>query len=151
MIASSGRLNLNSNSETIDGLSGVAGAAVALGAGTLTVGANNEASATFAGVISGTTGSFVKTGTGTQTLTGANTYTGTTSITTNGGILELANDSSTTAGRIGSAARITVNTGGTLLLSGSGTGDRINNAAPVTLANGGTIKLDGVSKVLPLP
>jgi hypothetical protein len=71
-------------------------------------------------------------------LTGSNTYTGTTTINASGGTLEVANNGSTTNGRIGSAATITVNSGGTLLLSGSGSADRINNAAGITL-NGGTL------------
>ena len=90
-IDSSGVLDLNGNAETIDGLSGVAGASVTLGSGTLTIGVTNEASATFAGMISGSGGALVKTGTGTQTLSGSNTYTGGTTVS--GGTLALgAND-----------------------------------------------------------
>lgn len=84
------------------------------------------------------------TSTGKLTLTDANTYTGTTTIS--GGTLEIANDGSTTAGRIGSTNRTTVNGGGTLLLSGAGSADRINNAAPITLAAGGKLQLNGVSE-----
>ncbi len=87
-INSSGLFNLNNNSETIDGLNGVVGASVTLGSGTLTIGANNEASASFAGVISGS-GALVKTGTGAQTLSGANSYSGTTNI--NSGALNIQN------------------------------------------------------------
>ena len=59
-----GVFDLNNNSETIDGLSSVSTPAqVKLGSGTLTVGENNEAAASFAGTISGT-GSLVKDGTG---------------------------------------------------------------------------------------
>ncbi|MEI8039274.1 MAG: autotransporter-associated beta strand repeat-containing protein, partial [Verrucomicrobiota bacterium] len=47
---------------------------ITLGAATLTVG--DATSTTFAGVISGTGGSLVKVGAGTQTLSGANTFTG---------------------------------------------------------------------------
>jgi autotransporter-associated beta strand protein len=73
--------DLNNFSETIDGLSSTnTSASVLLGSGTLTVGANDEPSFSFSGVISGTGGSLVKTGTGTLTLTGTNTFTGGLSI-----------------------------------------------------------------------
>jgi autotransporter-associated beta strand protein len=80
--------------------------------------------------------------TGTATLNGSNTYTGATTIS--GGTVAVANNASTTHGRIGSAATITVNSGGTLLLSGSGSADRINNAAGISLAGGTLAKGSGV-------
>lgn len=79
-------LDLNSNSQQIGSLAGVAGSSVTLGSATLTTGANNT-STSYAGVVSGT-GGITKIGTGTQTLTGANTYTGVTTV--KGGVLSLA-------------------------------------------------------------
>jgi len=77
-----------------------------LGANELTVGSNNL-STEVSGVISGTGGSLVKTGTGTLTLTGANIYTGGTTI--NGGALQLGNDSGVAGSILGT---VTVNSGG---------------------------------------
>lgn len=147
-INSDGVLNLNNKSETIDGLSASSPtASVALGTGTggtLTVGASNQSTATFAGVISGTGGNFAKSGNGTQTLTGNNTYTGTTTV--NGGTLEIANTGSASSGRISGTSGVTVNVGGTLLLSGSSAfTDRINDSATMTL-NGGTLNTGGLSE-----
>jgi fibronectin-binding autotransporter adhesin len=144
-INSSGVLNLNNNNETIDGLSSASStSSVTLGTGTLTVGANDQATATFAGVISGTGGNLVKSGTGTQTLSGNNTYTGTTTIS--GGTLEIANTGSASSGRISGTSNVTVNSGGTLLLSGSSSWtDRINDSATMTL-NGGTFNTGGLSE-----
>ena len=76
------------------------------GAGTLTLGATNNLSATYSGVISGPV-SIVKNGNGTQTLSGSNTYTGSTTI--NAGALNIT-------GQI--ASPVTVNSGGAL--GGSG-------------------------------
>ncbi|MFT3787329.1 MAG: autotransporter-associated beta strand repeat-containing protein [Tepidisphaeraceae bacterium] len=85
-----GTLDMNGHAETIGALSGISSGSVtntaASTTSTLTLGGNN-ASGSFAGVISngaGTVG-LTKTGTGTQALTGANTYTGPTEI--NGGAL----------------------------------------------------------------
>ncbi|MEO5933986.1 MAG: autotransporter-associated beta strand repeat-containing protein, partial [Duganella sp.] len=69
------------------------------GAQTLTVGTNNG-SGSFSGVISGTNGILVKTGTGTQILTGNNTYTGTTTVS--GGTLQVGNGG--TSGTLGTGA-----------------------------------------------
>jgi fibronectin-binding autotransporter adhesin len=79
-------------------------------AATLTVG-DNDATATFAGIIKNGVGivALAKTGGGTETLTGANTYTGATTV--NGGTL-IVN------GSLASSA-VTVNTGATL--GGNGT------------------------------
>lgn len=80
-LRSDGRLGLNNNNETIDGLySNSSAAVVSLGTGTLTVGANNDTTASYAGSISGAGGSLTKIGTGTQTLSGLNTFGGTTTI-----------------------------------------------------------------------
>lgn len=79
-INSDGVLNLNNNNETIDALnSSSASALVALGGGTLTVGASNENIFTYAGSITGT-GGLTKAGAGILVLSGSNTYTGDTTI-----------------------------------------------------------------------
>jgi len=103
-------------SDTIDGLSG--SGSVTLGANTLTVGGNNQATSNYSGVMSGT-GSLVKTGTGTQTLSGANTYTGATNV--NNGTLLV--NGSTAAG-----SPVVVANGATL--GGAGT---VNGTVNVTL------------------
>jgi fibronectin-binding autotransporter adhesin len=75
------KFNLLHNSETIDGLNSTnASAAVTiLSGGTLTVGANNEAVANFAGQIVDK-GGLTKVGTGTQILSGSAIYLGDTQI-----------------------------------------------------------------------
>ena len=104
-VNSSGVFNLNSKPETIDAINGVAGASVTLGSGILTVGANNDGSASFAGVISGT-GGLTKTGNGTQTLSGASTYSG--GSTLNAGTLQLGSSSTgnVTNGPVGTGTLI---------------------------------------------
>ncbi|MEO5711845.1 MAG: autotransporter-associated beta strand repeat-containing protein, partial [Luteolibacter sp.] len=128
---SAGTFDINGFDVGFNGLSGTTGAVSgkvvnnATGTNkTLTVG-NNDATATFAGVIAdNTSGSgtvaLTKTGAGTQTLAGTNTYTGATII--NGGILAIS-------GSITSA--VTVNNAGTL--AGTGT---IGGAT--TVKGGGT-------------
>ena len=107
-INSSGRLDVNSFTETIGSLtSGSATSEVFLGAGTLTVG--DATSTTFAGVIS-ETGDIVKAGTGTLSLTGTNTFTGDTTI--DAGILELNNGS---GNALDGTANIVINSGSLLL------------------------------------
>lgn len=81
-VSVTGTLDLNTFSETINGLSGAGTVdTVAGGTPTLTVGNNNQTS-TFSGVIQNTAGalSLTKTGSGTLTLSGANTYSGGTAL-----------------------------------------------------------------------
>src|SRR5205823_14149600 len=90
-ISVSGTLDLNTFSETINGLSGAGTVDTVAGANpTLTVG-NNDQTSLFSGVIENTAGTLAltKTGTGALTLSGtsANTYTGLTTI--NAGELDL--------------------------------------------------------------
>lgn len=105
-----------------------------LGSDELTVGGNNT-STEVSGIISGTGGALVKTGTGTLLLSGVNTYTGATTV--NGGTLSVN-------GSITSSSGVIVNAGGTL----GGTGqlpDVIVNAGG-NLAPGnsiGTITVNG--------
>lgn len=98
--------------------------------------------------------SLIKDGTGTSNLTltstgtpsgqlilngvTPNTFSGTTTV--NKGTMNLV-----TAGSLGSTSGITVNTGGTLLLSGSANLDRINSTATMTLS-GGTFNTGGLSE-----
>ncbi len=70
---------ISASGETVASISSVAASSVVLGAKNLTAGDSNNT--TVAGTISGTGGSFTKTGSGTTTLTGTNTYTGATTIT----------------------------------------------------------------------
>ena len=95
-----------------------------LGTKQITVGSNNL-STEVSGVISGTGGSLVKSGTGTLTLSGTNSYTGGTTVN---------------AGRLavnGSVARgVTVGAGGNLGGSGTITGNVVNNG---TLSPGNSI------------
>jgi autotransporter-associated beta strand protein len=108
------------------------------GAGNFNVGATSP---TGFGTIysSAGSGNVVMSGAGTLTFSDKNTFTGTTTI--NSGTL-----SASAAGALGNTSGITVNSGGTLLLSGSSSvTDRINNTATVTL-NGGTFNTGGLSE-----
>ncbi len=76
-------------------------------------------------------------GPGTSLLTHANTFLGATTI--DSGTLNAG-----ATGALGSTSGVTVNSGGTLLLSGAGT-NRIKDSAPITL-NGGTFNSGGLSE-----
>lgn len=111
------------NTYNVGGLAGADD--VAIGANTLSIGANNQSNS-YTGAVSGT-GAVSKTGSGTQTFAGTNTYTGTTTISA--GTLQLGNG--TTDGVISNSSNITnnaalnYNTVGTQsysgVISGSGT------------------------------
>ena len=108
---------------------------------TLTI--NGSGNTTISGAISnfngsGTAGGLTYAGTGTLSLSGTGTYTGAT-LVSNGTLTAGATDAlKTTSG-------ITVNTGGTLLLSGLD--NRIGDAVPLTLG-GGTFHTGGLSETL---
>ncbi|MFY7817860.1 MAG: beta strand repeat-containing protein [Akkermansiaceae bacterium] len=130
-----GTLNLGGFSETINGLSGNGILEAGGGTPTLTIGENN-ATASFSGVIQNSSGdlTLVKTGTGTQTLSGANTYTGTTTVSA--GTLALVGGSQ--------ASAVTVNAGASL---GFTLGSPTTSVSTFDLS-AGTIKISG-SPTLP--
>lgn len=116
-VINGGQLDLNGGTVTAPVLGGLAGSGVVdtLTGGTiiLSVG-NNNASTTFSGTLTDTTGTInlQKVGNGTLTLAGANTYSGTTTV--NAGTLLVSN---TTGSGTGTGA-VTVNSAGTF--GGSG-------------------------------
>ena len=123
-----GTLDFNGNNATIGSLSGVGGT-IALGTGTLTVA--EQASTTFAGILTGTGGLTLQ-GPGMLSLTGANTYTGPTSII--GGRLAI-NGSITSNVTVGAAGN----------LGGSGTifGTVTNNGIVAPGNSIGTLTVNG--------
>ena len=142
---SSGALIKDWGYDSVSGGTIVAGrvqqSAASAGAQTVTLSPGTGESFTLGSALTdtgGNTNSLVKTGAGATTLGTANTFTGTTTVST--GTLHAG-----TANALGSTASVAVNTGGTLLLSGSG--DRINNSAAVTLA-GGTFNTAGLSETV---
>lgn len=83
----------------------------------------------------------LKTGAGQWTVTGTNSYTGTTAV--DGGTLEVGN-----AATLSQTSSIAVDSGGTLLLSGSGsTNNKLNATAGVTLDDG-KFSLSGMTSSL---
>lgn len=95
---------------------------------------NTGTASTLSGAITGV-GGLTKSGAGALVLATANSFTGATRIT--GGTLQAG-----TAGALGQTSSVQIDSGGTLLLSGTGTTDRINNSAGINLA-GGTIAFSG--------
>lgn len=114
-------LDLNGFNQTVGSLAGggSTGGQVTLGSATLTLGGSN-ATATFAGIISGAGGALIKTGTGTLSLSGTNSYTGLTTVSA--GVLV-----------VGSNTALGGTVGGTSVASG----------ASLVLANG--VKVTGES------
>lgn len=128
--------------------------AVVLGTKALTVGGLNT-DTTVSGVISGTGGSLVKTGTGTLTLTGANTYTGGTTVssgTLSGNaasfgtgaivdnaalVIDQASDA-TLANTLSGTGSLTKTGTGQLLYTGNGAG-----FTGSTLVSGGSLSVNG--------
>ncbi|NCW94750.1 MAG: hypothetical protein EBW79_07205, partial [Actinobacteria bacterium] len=114
---------------------GATGPQITLGNAALNSGGNNNTT-TFAGLISGSSGSMVKTGTGTLTLSGANTYTSTTSI--NAGAISITNNKA--LGDDGTTKSSTsVASGAALLVSGSLTGV----TDPITINGSGLSNANG--------
>ena len=126
-VANTGTYDLNTESDTIDTLTG--SGKVLLGNGALTLG-NSNGSGTFSGVISEPgsvlSGAIIKVGSGVQALTGNNTYTSDTRI--QGGTLQI-NDSN----NLGSGAVI-ISNGARLQIQQSTT-----NARLVNLQTGGGV------------
>ncbi len=93
------------------------------------------------GVISGASGlDLAKVGAGTVRFLNANTYLGATTV--NGGTLSLD-----AAGALQSTSSITLNSGGTLLFSGTDPMDRVGDAVPITMA-GGTLSANDKTETL---
>jgi len=161
-----GVLTLVGTNETISGLNGSGQVQALSGGGNLTVGFGN-ANGTFTGsfIPNGSSGTFIKIGTGTQILSGANTYTNGTTIS--GGVLQLGNAGTTgslsTSG-ITNNANLTINrtnaisqgtSFGTISGSGSftqaGTGTTTFTAANTysgpTVISAGTLALTGSGSI----
>ncbi|CAN5303404.1 autotransporter-associated beta strand repeat-containing protein [soil metagenome] len=131
-----GSLLLNGFNETINGLSGDGIVDGSTGTPTLMLGDNN-ATATFSGVLQNTAGSLnlTKIGSGIQTLSGTNTFSG--AVTVNAGAIEF-----TTSANLGdtSFSNVINLNGGTLRYAGAGAQD-IGGSRVVTLgSSGGTIQ-----------
>ncbi|HEX8911701.1 MAG TPA: autotransporter-associated beta strand repeat-containing protein [Humisphaera sp.] len=122
-----GNLSLGAFAETINGLSGNGNVS---GTSTLTLGDNN-ATAAFSGVISGSGLAITKVGTGTQTFSGANTFTG--AVTVNGGLVAFA-ASPATSGPLGNSTAVNLNGGG-LSYTASGT-NALNRTVSIGAGNG---------------
>jgi fibronectin-binding autotransporter adhesin len=137
---SSGAIYDVAASDTIDGLSGAG--SVTLGANTLTVGSNNEATPDFSGVISGT-GGFTKIGTGQQSFSGTNLYSGATNI--NAGVLRF-----TGVGATSTSSTINVNNTGTLRFGRNDTwGNHTSDvSSPIIVNAGGVVQSGGFYNTL---
>ena len=129
--------NLNGNNETIDALNSTnTAASITLGAGTLTVGANNEGSFAYAGASSGT-GGITKTGSGILTLSGANAYTGDTTIAA-GRLLLSSNGSLASNSRIRLGDTIANSPTAGFTFGASGGGITLSNPMTVQASSSGT-------------
>ncbi|HTR40411.1 MAG TPA: autotransporter-associated beta strand repeat-containing protein [Pseudomonadales bacterium] len=112
-VTNNGTLKLNGYSQTIDGLWGTGVVDGASGSPTLTVGANNATAANSC-TVENSSGSLnlTKAGSGTATFTGTTSYSGNTTV--NGGVLSLQQPG------FNSRSTITIASGATLDLPGSG-------------------------------
>lgn len=108
----------------------------------------NGQNVTFASRLASPNGTLNKLGAGTLTLSGADDNSSLTAVV-NGGSLLLAKTSSATVHAVGtgpSGSILTINSGGTARLGGTG-GDQIPNSATVQINAGGTLDLNGRSEV----
>ena len=124
--APTGAATINSATVEVQGTTSSSRSFV-LGSATSTFLIDSGVTFTPSGGFSGT-GTLNKNGAGTMVLGGAGTFTGGTVV--NAGTLTLAASSGSA---LGSTNKVTVNSGGTVLLGAS---DQINNTAPMTLAGG---------------
>ncbi len=151
VIATGGVLNLNGQAETIDALTGSGSVTSGIaGAVTLTIGASNDATPSFSGVISNGSGTvaLTKTGSGTQTLAVANNYTGATTISagrlnvngsTASGSAVTVQSTGTLGGTGTVAGTVNVLSGGTIA---PGTSPGILNSGSVTMTSGTTFAVE---------
>ncbi len=110
---------------------------------------NNNATATFAGVIANNTSgtgtlALTKVGTGTQTLTGASTFTG--PITVNGGLIAFA--STAAPGPLGNSTVVNLNGGG-ISYTASGT-NALNRSLSIGTGSG-TVEVTSAGGTLTIP
>ncbi len=156
---------ISGSTTTVGSIAGINGAAVVLGAKTITAGGDNS-STTFAGGIIGT-GGFTKAGSGTLTLTGSSFYQGATTVT--GGTLALTGDgrlpstslvdtavsgarfdvsaitlTSLTVGAIAGASGSTMVLGTKALTTGTG-GATTTYAGVISGTNSNTLTMNGTS------
>ena len=120
-------------------LGGLKGAdALAFGANTISVGANDQSTA-YTGALSGSGGAFTKTGSGKLTLSGTNNYTGVSTLSA--GTLQFTKIASlyNSAPASWTAANIRVASGATLALNVGGTGEFSTGNVTTVLTNLGSL------------
>jgi len=132
-VSVAGTLDLNTFSETVNGLSG-SGTVDTLegGSPTFTVG-NNDQTSTFSGTIKNTTGTLklIKTGAGTLTLSGTNTYSGSTTIS--GGSISVSSSAN-----LPSASPLTLSGGGILTFTAD---PHLSNDVTIAAGQTGTFNM----------